>query len=164
MLCFNSYTDTNTLLFTYMFIYNLTVIAVLWLLFTTTLTNFKTLQSFSSFTSHPFLLTNLTILLFSLAGVPPFVGFLSKIFILTLVLKNSFTLLYTVFLVVLFLGLYFYVQNIRYLHTTNPQILNTPQVYSAERALPVFFYTITTVTVSVVFSLFLIDDILLLFA
>ena len=90
MLFFNLTCDSNILMFTYMFLYNTSLILLFWTLFTTILTKFKTLHSFNSFHFNSFHLLVLTILLFSMAGVPPFIGFFSKLFILTLLVNNSF--------------------------------------------------------------------------
>lgn len=66
----------------------------------------------------------MTILLFSMAGVPPLLGFFSKLLVFVNNINNSFALLYPLLFLVLFLGLYFYIQNIRFLHSTNYQTLN----------------------------------------
>jgi len=164
MLFFNLFTDNNILLFTYMFIYNTSLITLFWVLFTSVLTHFKTLQSFNNFSFNSFYLFTITILLFSMAGVPPFIGFFSKLFILTLLLNNSFVILYSVFFIVLFFGLYFYMQNIRYLHSTNSS--ETPNQYflTTEKNNPFFYYfTVVTLT-TIILGLTYIDYLLLIFS
>ena len=151
------------MLFAYMFIYNTSLISLFWVLFSTVLTQFKTLHSFNSFSFNSFSLITITILLFSMAGVPPFIGFFSKLFILTLLTNNSFFLLYAVFFVALFIGLYFYVQNIRFLHSTNQNELSYQYFSGVERSVPVFYYfTVTLLTVLILGTVY-IDDILLIF-
>jgi NADH:ubiquinone oxidoreductase subunit 2 (subunit N) len=164
MLHFNFFADSNVLLFTYMFIYNTSLITLFWILFGTILTHFKTLQSFNSFSFSSFNLTSITILLFSMAGVPPFLGFFSKLFILTLLTGSSFYLLYSLFFVVLFLGLYFYIQNVRFLHTTNPSDANHQYVVGSERCVPFFYYfTINLLTILTLGTVY-VDDLLLIFS
>lgn len=151
------------MLFTYMFIYNTSLITLFWVLFSTVLTQFKTLQSFSSFSFNSFFLLAITILLFSMAGVPPFIGFFSKLFILTLLTNNSFFVLYAVFFVVLFIGLYFYIQNIRFLHSTNHDSLAYQYVLACERSTPTFYYFTITVLTIVILGTVYVDDLLLVF-
>ena len=163
MLFYNHFHDSNVLLFTYMFIYNTSLITLFWTLFSVVTTKFKTLHSFSGFSFNSFYLTLTTILLFSMAGVPPFIGFFSKLFILTLITNNSFTLLYAIFFVVLFIGLYFYIQNIRFLHSTNSGELNYTYLTNNERLVPVFYYSALLVLTLVIFGAIYIEDVLLLF-
>ena len=163
MLTTNLYTDSNILLFSYMFIYNTSLITLFWVLFTSVLTKFKTLQSFNGYSFNSFHLTSITILLFSMAGVPPFIGFFSKLFILTLLTNNSFFLLYSLFFVTLFIGLYFYVQNIRFLHSTNPSELDYPTFGSIERLNPVFYYFTVNILLVIILGTVYVDDMVLIF-
>ena len=119
MLLINNVIDTNIYLFAYMFIYNLSLISFFWTLFSFINIKLKTLYTFSEFTQNSFFVLNISILLFSMAGVPPFIGFFSKIFVMVLVINNYYFFLYFIFFLLLFLGLYFYMQNIRFLHSTN---------------------------------------------
>jgi NADH:ubiquinone oxidoreductase subunit 2 (subunit N) len=98
-----------------------------------------------------------------MAGVPPFIGFLTKIFILTLITNNSFVLLYTIFFVTLFIGLYFYIQNVRFLHSTNSGEFNYPYVNSSERLVPVFYYFTVFFLTIVILGVITVEDVLLLF-
>lgn len=59
-----------------------------------------------------------------MAGVPPLLGFFSKLLVFVNNINNDFFLLYSLLFIILFLGLYFYIQNIRFLHSTNYQTLN----------------------------------------
>lgn len=163
MLYFNLFSDSNIMLFTYMFIYNTSLITLFWVLFSTVLTQFKTLHSFNSFSFNSFFLIAITILLFSMAGVPPFIGFFSKLFILTLLTNNAFFLLYAVFFVILFIGLYFYVQNIRFLHSTNQNELSYQYFIQNERSVPLFYYSTIFILTVIILGLLYVDDILLIF-
>ena len=163
MLFYSLFTDNNTLLFTYMFVYNLSLVTLFWIILNTVTTKIKTLQSFTGFSFNSFFLTTTTILIFSMAGVPPFIGFLTKIFILTLITNNSFVLLYTIFFVTLFIGLYFYIQNVRFLHSTNSGEFNYPYVNSSERLVPVFYYFTVFFLTIVILGVITVEDVLLLF-
>ena len=107
------------LLYLYMFLYNLTMLGIFWIIKSILSINFKTLYSFNIFSFDSFYLFFLTIFLFSLAGVPPFIGFFNKLFLLNLLVEYSFYLLYFLLFVILIVGLYFYMQNLRFLHSTN---------------------------------------------
>ena len=159
----NLFSDSNTLLFTYMFVYNTSLITLFWLLFNTVLTQFKTLQSFNNFSFSSFFLFAITILLFSMAGVPPFIGFFSKLFILTLLTNNSFFILYAIFFVVLFIGLYFYIQNIKFLHSTNPSQISHSYISGNERVAVSFYYFTFLVLTFIILGVVYVDDLVLVF-
>jgi hypothetical protein len=79
-----------------------------------------------------------------------------------LITNNSFLLLYTIFFVVLFIGLYFYIQNIRFLHSTNSGELDYAYLNN-ERIIPLFYYSSLLVLTLIIFGAIYIEDILLLF-
>ena len=98
-----SYLYLNFSIFTLMFLFDLK--------------NFRTLKDFKYLGNLPFITVTFIVLLFSLAGVPPTLGFVSKslIFIFMFFKKNY---LFLVMLTVLNLFiLYFYVRNSRYFIT-----------------------------------------------
>ena len=161
MLIFNNVVDTNTYLFTYMLLYNLSLTILFWTIFSVISTQFKTLQTFSGFSFNSFPTFLITVLLFSMAGVPPFIGFFSKLFIITLLINNYFFLLYSLFFISLLMGLYFYVQNIRFLYSTNLKTLNYPFVENERHILMYYYYSITML-VTFLLGMFYIDDFLLL--
>jgi NADH:ubiquinone oxidoreductase subunit 2 (subunit N) len=104
----------------------------------------------------------MSILLFSMAGVPPFIGFFSKIFIMVLVLNNFYFVFYFIFFILLFLGLYFYMQNIRFLHSTNYRASYTPFLLN-ERLVVSMLYVTITILFMIVFGSIYTDDFILLF-
>jgi NADH:ubiquinone oxidoreductase subunit 2 (subunit N) len=97
-----------------------------------------------------------------MAGVPPFIGFFSKIFVMALVLNSYYFLFYTLFIVLLFLGLYFYMQNIRFIHSTNLKNSSTHSIGN-ERVNVISYYYVITLLVVIVFGLVYIDDFILFF-
>jgi len=98
-----------------------------------------------------------------MAGVPPFIGFFSKLFILILLINNSFFIFYFLFFIVLFIGLYFYIQNIRFIHSTNLKIINKPYIFNIRNSL-YFNYVIINFIIFIIFGLYLIDDVVLFFS
>jgi NADH:ubiquinone oxidoreductase subunit 2 (subunit N) len=162
MVYVNLFNDSNILLFSYMLIYNLSLIILFWTLFNSVLTNFKTLHSFQGFSFNSFYITTITLIIFSMAGVPPFIGFFSKLFILTLLTNNSFVLLYTLFFVLLFIGLFFYIQNIRFIHSTNVTETTFATLNSNERIIPLYYYVTIIFLTLLIFGVVYIDDLLLI--
>ena len=163
MLHFNSVIETNVLLFTYMFLYNMSLVALIWTILNVISTQMKTLYNFSGFSFNPYYLLLLSVLLMSMAGVPPFIGFFSKLFIITLLTNSGFFSLYPFFFVILFLGLYFYIQNIRFLHSTNTSTLNHAYLVN-ERQVVFFYYFSMTTLIVIIGGVFYIDDFLLFFS
>lgn len=162
MVYINLFNDANVLLFTYMIIYNISLIILFWTLFNSTLTAFKTLQSFQGFSFNSFYLTTITLIVFSMAGVPPFIGFFSKLFILTLLVNNAFVLLYLLFFVLLFIGLFFYIQNIRFLHSTNSLSITSIHINAVEKNTLIYYYFTIIFLTLLLLGLLYIDDLLLI--
>lgn len=119
MVFFNLFFFPLPTIFFYMFLYNLTLIGLIWIFISFYNKSFKTLFSLNVFSFDSPALMFVTLFLFSLAGVPPFIGFFSKIYLLNLLINQGFFTLYTLFVVLLIIGLYFYIQNIRFLHSTS---------------------------------------------
>lgn len=145
-----------------MFIYNLSIILIFWILQQFINTNFKTIYSFNDLKFNFFFSNTLAIILFSIAGVPPFLGFFSKLLILISLINSNFFLFFIFFFVLLFFGLYFYLQNIRFLYSTNPSKIN----YSVDNYLrncPIFFYFTYTSLFFLLFGGFFFKDLLLYF-
>ena len=160
MLLNYDFLHTMLLLLTYMVIYNLTS----FLLFTTILqsagTNIKTLFSFSNFGSTNVLTKVLSLTLLSLAGVPPLVGFFSKIFVFVLISNSHLTILFIPFFILLFIGLYFYIQNMRFLNATNAPTVTSVTELSLRSNFTYFSLTIP-MCFFIIFGFCYIDDLLL---
>ena len=125
-------------------------------------TDFKTLYSFNDIKFNMFSVTVLALSLFSMAGVPPFIGFFSKILILVLLLNSNFVLLYYFFFGLLFFGLYFYLQNIRFLFNTANS--NMPYAHSINlRSIIGYYYYTLVVSFFICFGFILVDDFFLYF-
>lgn len=162
MLYLDNSFDTLVILFTYMFIYNLSLLLVFWTLQQFVSFGLKTLYSFSDLKFNFYFVVSLTVTLLSMAGVPPFLGFFSKIFILLALLNSNFSIFYVFFFCLLFLGLYFYVQNIRFLHSANYGKISY-SFSSNIRISSLYFYSTYTILFLLVFGFVYIDDVLLYF-
>lgn len=162
MIFYNNFLDNLIVLFTYMFIYNLSLLLIFWTLQQFINFNFKTLYSFSDLKFNFFFTSSVTIVLFSIAGVPPFIGFFSKLLILISLVNSNFFFFYIFFFGLLFFGLYFYLQNIRFLYSTGVGKLS----YSFElnlRLSSLFVYYSYFILFFIVFGIFFFDDFILYF-
>jgi NADH-quinone oxidoreductase subunit N len=107
-------------LWAYMVIYNSALFLLLLTILQFTLLGTQNLVGFAHLGSSTFLTRVLVVLLFSMAGVPPFWGFFAKLFLFLILLNSSFFLLFFFFFPLLFIALYFYMQNLRFLNTSSP--------------------------------------------
>lgn len=147
--------------FTYLLIYNFTS----FIFFTTFLqfvnTHFITLLSLNLLTQGNFLTKVLSLSLMSLAGVPPLLGFFSKIFVVILISTSNMWILFPPFFTLLFTGLYFYIQNIRFLHSTTTSNLPLAIELSLRVSL-VYIYVSTLASFILIFGFSFVDDLILL--
>lgn len=97
-----------------------------------------------------------------MAGVPPFVGFFSKLFILNIILNTNLLTLYFFLFILLLVGLYFYMQNLRFLHTSNKNSNDKPYLINERVPLSYYYFSITFMFF-VIFGVVYIDDFLLFF-
>ena len=145
----------------YMVIYNVSLGLLFSTLFQFNLTNFKTLYSFSNLTALHHTAKILTITLFSMAGVPPLLGFFSKVLVFILLSDSSYFILFFLFFPLVFFGLYFYVQNIRFLNRSKPA--TTPTTHFLEVRSSLIYYSITTPTLFfLIFGMFYTEDLFLI--
>jgi NADH-quinone oxidoreductase subunit N len=158
----NLFVNTLPIIFFYMFLYNMTLIGFFWILMSFYNSAFKTLHSFNIFSFESSYLFFITVFLFSLAGVPPFMGFFSKVYLLNLLVDQSFFLLYSIFIVLLIFGLYFYMQNLRFLHSTNHQNNFKPFLRNERKPISLFYYLLLW-TFFLINGVFFIEDILVYF-
>ena len=123
----------------------------------------KTLYSFNLFSFDSFFMFFLTIFLFSLSGVPPFLGFFSKIFLFDLLFNNNFFILYFLFFILLILGLYFYVQNIRFIHSTNQKSISKPFLNNTRTIVPLYYYLVIQAII-IINGIYVLDELLPFFS
>ena len=152
---------TSVYLYSYMLIYNLTLILVFWILSSVFISQSKTINSFSGFNLSPSSVLLLSISLFSIAGVPPFTGFLAKLFVLNLLINQKLAYLYFFLFVLLFVGLYFYVQNMRFLHSSSYESHKNVHVKGQVFISTHYAYYAILVSFFLAFGVFFVDDLLL---
>lgn len=81
--------------------------------------NFLTLNELKKFTGLQFFSVTILLLLFSLAGLPPFLGFISKfLMFFFIIFKQGFFFLFFFTVINIFI-IYFYIQNVRFLFSIN---------------------------------------------
>jgi len=149
-------------MFTYLSVYNFTLAFLFWVMLSVLTLKLKTLYAFNNFSFSSYNIFLITVILFSVSGVPPFAGFFTKLLVFILNIANSFFLFYTLFFVIVFLSLYFYIQNIRFLHSTNYQTNQVPYVGN-ERLILTFFYLSIFLLIILISGFILFDEISLVF-
>lgn len=145
-----------------MFVYNISLIIIFWTLFQFVSFNFKTIYSFSDLKFNFYFVTALSVTLFSIAGVPPFLGFFSKLLILIVLVNSGFFFFYIFFFGLLFFGLYFYLQNIRFLYSTGVSELNYSYNFNI-RISSLYFYLSFFFIFFLIFGFSFMDDLILYF-
>ena len=146
----------------YLSFYNISLIIFGWVLLNTQTTEIQTLYSLGHFRFNNFYLLVLVVTIFSIAGVPPFMGFFPKVLVMVNLINMNFTLIYWLLTPLLLLTLYFYIQNIRFLYTTTLSSVNYPYLGN-ERVVLVFLYTVILLLNYQIFGLMWFDKAVLLF-
>ena len=149
-------------MYTYLSVYNFTLAFLFWVMLSVLTLKLKTLYAFNNFSFSSYNIFLITIILFSVSGVPPFAGFFTKLLVFILNIANSFFLFYTLFFVIVFLSLYFYIQNIRFLHSTNYQTVQVHYLVN-ERIILSFYYLSILLLISLISSFILFDEVSLIF-
>jgi NADH:ubiquinone oxidoreductase subunit 2 (subunit N) len=162
LLYLNTSFDVLFFSYLYLFLYNFSLLSLFWILNQQINTNLKTIYSFADLKLNFFFSTSASVALFSIAGVPPFVGFFSKLLVVVLLINNTFFFLFFFFGILIFFALYFYLQNIRFLHTSN----NTTVTYSFQNNLrlsSLFFFIMLFFLFFLFFGFLFFDELLLTF-
>lgn len=95
-----------------------------------------------------------------MAGVPPMIGFFTKLFLFLLICGAGLAVGFPFIFTVLFTSLYFYIQNIRFLNASNTN--NTPFTFEQGiRTTPLFFLLTYTIAFFLIFGAAYLDDTLL---
>ena len=102
------------IMFMFLYSYNLALLV----LFTPPIGSDKPMYNFSDFEkvcSRPVSLILVIFSLLSMAGIPPFLGFLPKVYLIVLLVQYNFSFWYYFLILLLFGGLYFYLNVVRVL-------------------------------------------------
>lgn len=103
------------------FLYTLLVYSLFSLFFVFDIKFVKTLNELKDMNYIDGIITSIVLIFLSLAGIPPLLGFISKFLLfIYFTLKANFFLLFLIIMFNLF-TMFFYLQNIRYLTSTNPK-------------------------------------------
>jgi len=155
------YIQSIMLIFSYMLIYNITS----FLLFSTIMqivnTDIKTLFSFSNLGASNIFTKIISLTLLSLAGVPPLLGFFSKVFVFVLISNSQLSLLFLPFFILLFVGLYFYVQNLRFLNSTSTNNISYSNELSTRLSFT-YFALMLPIAFLLTFGFCYVDDLFIL--
>ena len=161
MLLNYDYIQSLLLILSYMIIYNITS----FLLFSTIIqvinTDLKTLFSFANLGPSNVFTKVISLTLLSLAGVPPLLGFFSKVFVFVLISNSNLSTLFLPFFILLFVGLYFYVQNLRFLNGTSSPNLAYPNEASTRLSF-LYFTFMVPISFFLIFGFCYVDDLLIL--
>jgi NADH:ubiquinone oxidoreductase subunit 2 (subunit N) len=118
-------------------------------------------SSLKYFANSTFHVLTLSVSLFSMAGVPPFAGFFSKLLLVTFLTSSNLFILYTFLFIILFISLFFYMQNIRYLFI--PSYFNgTNAMFRPNKQATYATSYILFLTFILIITGFIFDDMLLL--
>ena len=153
-------TNILCLLWGYMLIYNASIYIVFFTLFQYIHSETKTMYSLVDLGSSNFFSKTLILALFSMAGVPPFWGFFSKVFIFSLLCNSNLFLLFPFFLILIFISLYFYMQNIRFLNSTGGSNF-TPTIEWGCRTVTSYYIISLLFLFFLVFGAFFTEDLLI---
>jgi len=161
MLFSYDYIQTMTLVLSYTIIYNVTSFLLFATIMQVVSTDIKTLYSLANLGVSSIYTKFLSLCMLSLAGVPPLAGFFAKIFAFVLLAASNLFLLFPPFFILIFIGLYFYVQNLRFLNSTN--LPTTPALVELNSR-PNFLYFAYSIPIAffIVFGFCYIDDLFLL--
>ena len=152
----------TALAYAYTLVYTATLISLLWTLKNTIVIECKTLQGLSTLKFNSFYLIVVSVTLLSMAGVPPFAGFFTKLFILSIITNSNLALWYTILFVVLMLGLYLYFQAIRFVHSTRAHDSAQPYLLGVDRRTTVYYDSSMTILLVIICGAISLDDIVLI--
>jgi len=162
MIFLNDFFNSLIYIWSYTFIYNITLLLLFLTLFQVVNTNLLVTYSLNNLGKSNYFTKIILLSIFSMAGIPPFLGFFSKLFILNLVVNMNFFIMFFFFFILLFLGLYFYIQNVRFLNSTNPHLY--PFIYDKNlRTSTNYVYISLFLAIFLIVGPFFVDELLILF-
>lgn len=121
---------------------------------------FKSLNFFKIFSNLFFYKNIILILILSIAGIPPFIGFFTKLNLIFFLNLNSF-LIITFFLFFFLTSMYFYIQNIRFVLNDSFFGVKTYNYFNENFNFN-YLNVIVLILCLLVFGFFLLDDLFLI--
>lgn len=121
-----------SLIFFNVFVYVSTLVFFFSIFFMFDTRLFRTLSEYKFFKTNSFINSTLVVVFFSLAGVPPFLGFFGKFLVFLTIFASSHFFYFLIFLIFNLFVIFFYIQNIRFLFgkaQTNVYIFKKFKVY-----------------------------------
>ena len=152
--------QTLLLILAYLLIYNVTSLLLFFTVVQIAKSDVKTLFSFAHLNVLNIYTKTLSLVVMSLAGVPPLLGFFSKVFLFILVSHLKLFSLFLPLFTLLFAVLYFYIQNLRFLNSTS-RSLDAPVLGLAFRPTTLYFLCSLPLIFLQIFGFCFIDDLLL---
>ena len=162
LLFLNNVNEVLIIIFFYMFVYNISLFIFFWMLLQFVSQKNTSISALVDLKANQLLLFIATIVLFSIAGVPPLLGFFPKLLILINLLNSNFFFFYIFFFVLLFFALYFYMQNVRFLYSTGKSKINLSFLVST-RLSTIFPLLAIFIVITLIFGIFFLQDLLLFF-
>lgn len=154
----------SLLLNIYYSVYSYIWVVLIFLLFIIYINVYSTLllnTNFKLFSHHIFIKYNFFFFLLSLAGVPPLLGFLNKIFILNIILFLNNTVITLLFITLNTFLLVFYIQQVKFLQSSKKKFIFFKQNYNYSTHLIQFFIIMQFINQ---FAIILVPNLLILFS
>lgn len=151
----------NVYILLYFVIYNITIFSIFWIIFLFFKTPINSNFSFQFFANDIYFKTWLSLILLSLAGLPPLVGFFTKILLLSLIISTNFLLLFLFFFSILFVFLYFYIQNIKIIFS-KPNKTSIISYHSFLHRNSFFLFFINLISFFLITNIFFLDDLVMI--
>lgn len=162
LILFLNFLDLLVAIWFYICVYNLTLFTFAWILCHHEIAHSKSLYHLSTFKNNVLENIAISILLFSMAGIPPFLGFFSKLIILIFLSYTHLFILYFHFFFLLIVSLYFYLQNLRFLYTSSPTASNALFLIY-EKKVVLYYYTIVLIVFFLMSGFLFLDDFFMYF-
>ena len=135
------------------------------LIFIILLTNFsklKYLNQIKLINSYVFLQQSFILIILTLAGIPPFIGFVGKFLIIIFLFENSQILIILMIVILNISMIYFYIQNIRFLLNNNNYNLFNYNMFIFNINDKILLNIINLNCINI-FSIFIVADIIIIY-
>lgn len=126
------------------------------------LNRIRVLTDLKKIISSKFLIFSLVISLLIIAGIPPFLGFVSKLLLFLYLLTKNSNLILIFFTIINLFALYFYLQNVKYVISRAP-LNNTFFLLKKKNNTTDKFFILVFILIFSIFSIFFINDLLIVF-